>query len=212
MFPGPVLFPNKVWCPVMRRHLATAAVLAALLCACGTNKAPVDRETAQPVEAAETGAQPALAEFGETVYMTGENGSPIQGVLTGILYADSHAKDYEGPDKYAVAVAFTLVAMDVSDKLPAPISGHDFTWQHGAEQRASADASDVPWTGCTNAYLPGVQLTRQQPKTVIVDLTVPSKGGTLTWNDEAGPIQWTLPDRNSGTGTEPAAKYITAYC
>lgn len=196
----------------MRRHLATAAVLAALLCACGTNNAPVDRETAQPVQAAETGTQSTEPlRVGDTTTLTGRHGTPIKAILTGVMYADSHTKDYNGDDKYATAIAFTLIAMGSSDQMHAPVFGHTFQWYRGDEQRAETDAT-TPWEGCIDAYNIGQQLIANHPTKVILDMLLPTKGGTLTWNDEAGPIQWTLPDKDSGTGTEPAAKYITDYC
>lgn len=195
------------------RPLLILPAVALLLAACGTNSSPDEQSPTPSVKGSQMTAQaPRPFGIGDSANITGSNGTPVKAILTGVLYADAHTKDYDGPDKYAVAVAFTLVALNATDKLPAPIEGHDFTWEKDGVQRASVDASNVPWTGCTNGYLPTSTLIRQQPRKVIVDLTTPAKGGTLTWNDEAGPVQWTLPEESKGHGTEPAAQYVTKYC
>lgn len=193
------------------RPLLILPVLALCLAACGTHSTSDDPQPTKPVTRSQTPAQPAVAEIGETAALTGDHGTPIKAILTGVMYADSHTKDYRGDDRYAVAVAFTLVAMGASDKLPAPIFGHAFQWYSGDEQRAETDAT-TPWEGCINAYNPRQQLIADHPTKVILDMLLPAKGGVLTWNDEAGPIEWKLPAKDSGHGTEPAAKFITDYC
>lgn len=197
----------------MKKILPALALLTLTMTACGSTSPHTSQSTTRAVTVPQTPASaPAAHRLGDTVNLTGADGTPIKAILTGVYYGNAHAKTYTGPDKYAVALAFTLIAMQHTDHLPAPIDGHDFTWTNGTEQRAAVDATGTPWNGCTNAYLPSATLTVGQPHQAIVDLTTPATGGTLTWNDEAGPVQWEMPDKSTGTGTEPASTYETRYC
>lgn len=151
------------------------------------------------------------AEMGEPVKVYGALGSEIEMTLTGVAYADAHAKSADTDAPYAVAYAFELRSA-ATDRLGPTIDGFEYRWAKGPDKFTDFD-TEAPWDGCMNAYASDTDLIPGETFHAIEATNATSKGGTLTFRDPSGTvIRWELPKSDAGTGTEPATKYVTEYC
>ncbi|GAA3361870.1 hypothetical protein GCM10017744_050310 [Streptomyces antimycoticus] len=137
----------------------------------------------------------------------------MQITLTGVAYRDAFAKDKTvgAQGKYAVALAFTMRSK--SGGSLGEQTDNMIKWQGDTAQAEEWDYANAPWQGCIDDYSVFADLDSGKPYKAITDVNAPTKGGTLTIEDQWGGVaRWSLPKVDTGTGTEPATKFTTKDC
>ena len=186
-------------------RLVGVVAVGVLVAGCSPSGTPEEEASeGAGVEQSPTPVDPGeVLEWGETVEVVGENGTPVELTPTGIRYVEGDGLDSSvAPDSgVCVAVGVEAEALAGAEGLGYFGAGNGFTWRVGGQETTTMDgeAPVAPWVGVAPDF---VQDLLPGEPTVGVETFDSADPGVLVYTDsEGGMVRWEAP--GGGVGDVP---------